>query len=323
MTLTPARRMDLSTRAVLRTERIDIPSLGTLAYRANRVGSGRALVLLHGFELARGCYEFGPLQSAFSDRPTYALDWPGYGASSELALEPNTASYAEALAAFIEQVAAPDGQPVDVIAAARAGEVAALLAARRPRPIRSLVLLNPTGFGPARRSPLLAQLVRELQRVPRLCDFLYRARRSTAAMLATLSGTVGADAALALAVSADHGKARPGAFRTPFSFLEASLSGQIGDVSVYRALRVPTFVLFDRSQPHGFDFLPEVTRDNAFVRSLRMGSRHGAPHLESTAVVESAVREFYAAIDVASRFEDWESTVETVPSFAHRDHRAA
>jgi pimeloyl-ACP methyl ester carboxylesterase len=322
MTLTP-ERVDLATRDALRTERIEIPSLGTLAYRANRAGSGRPLVLLHGFEFARGCYEFGPLQAAFSDRPTYALDWPGYGASSELALGPSVSSYAEALTAFIERVVAPDGEPVDVIASARAVEVAALLAARRPRPIRSLVLLNPTGLGPAHPSPKLAQLVRELSRLPRLCNFLYRARRSSAGILATLWRTVGADAAFSLAVSAEHAPPKPGAYRTPLAFLEQSLSAQIGGVEVYRALRVPTFVLFDHRKQESFDFLPEVTRDNAFVRSLRMGSRHGAPHLESTSVVESATREFYAAIDVASRFEDWESTVETVPSFGRSAHFAA
>lgn len=304
-------------------ERLDIPSLGTLAYRANHAGSGRALVLLHGLEPSAGSHEFSALQSAFSDRPTYALDWFGYGASSAPMCGPNANGYAEALSAFIEQVAAPDGQAVDVIASARGCEFSALVAVRRPRPIRSLVLLRPTGFGPARRSPKLAQFVRELQRSPRLCDVLYRTWRSKAGILTALSRVVGGKAALEIARTIPKAAARSGAYSTSFSFLEAELSAQMAGVELYHALRVPTFVLFDQSAERSFEFLPEVTRDNAFVRSLRLGSRHGAPHLESPTVVESAAREFHDALDIAARFEDWESMVETVPSFKHREHRAA
>jgi pimeloyl-ACP methyl ester carboxylesterase len=228
---------------------------------------------------------------------------------------------AEALVAFIEQVIGSD-QPVDVIAVSRGCEFAALAATRKRPLIRSLALISPTGFGRPERSPKLTQLVRELQRTPKLVEWAFRALTSFPALFYALSRSLDGESAFELARDAHRYARLPGASVAPFTFLQQALAAETADATLYLTLRVPTFVLFGREPGTSFEFLPLLTRENAFVRSLRVDSHHGAPHLEATLAVESALREYYQAMDVANRFEDWESTVETVP-FAHSQIHAA
>lgn len=303
-------------------QQVDIPGIGTLGYRSSRGETGPALVFVHGAKVSSGPHELRALREAFAERPTYALDWPGYGASSFPARGVNAHHAARALVAFIEQVVPPEQRPVDVVALSRGCEFAARAALRQPEVVRSLAFLSPTGFGAARSSPKLAQLMRELRRSPQLSELLFRTLTSMPVLLCSLLNSVDGKTASSLAKQAHHAARQPGARLAPFTFLEEALAGQIAGVSLYQALRVPTFVLFDQDPHSSFELLPALTHDNAFVRALRLESRRGVPHLESFVVVERALREYYQAMSVAERFEDWESTVETVP-FSRSSFRAA
>lgn len=310
----------LTTLPIDDLQQAHIPGIGTLGYRKTQ-GAGRALVFVHGTQLASGPHELRPLRAAFTDRPTYALDWPGYGASTLPARGVSADLCADALIGFIEHVIGPD-QPVDVVAVSRGAEFTALAATRRRALFRSLALLAPTGFGRPEQSPKLTQFIRELQRTPRLAELTFRTLTSWPALLYSLSRSLDRESAAELADDAHRAARRPGASIAPFAFLQQSLAAETGDATLYLALRVPTFVLFGESPSTNFEFLPLLTRENAFVRSLRVGSRHGSPHLESLLAVQGALREYYQAMDIANRFEDWESTVETVP-FAHSHIHAA
>jgi pimeloyl-ACP methyl ester carboxylesterase len=301
-------------------QQVDIPNVGTLGYREGRA-DGRPLVFVHGTQLSSGPHELRPLRAAFADRRTYALDWPGYGVSSLPSRGASANLYADSLIAFIENVIGSN-EPVDVVAVGRGGEFAALAAIRKRNLIRSLALLSPTGFGRPRPSPKLAQLVRELQRTPRLSRLAFRALTTWPALLYVLSDSLDRKHAEEFATEAHRAARRPGASAAPMTFLQQRLAAETADATLYLALRVPTYVLFGHEANADFELLPLLTRDNAFIRSLRVGSRHGAPHFESTPLVESALREYYQAMDVADRFADWESTVETVP-FAHSEIHAA
>jgi pimeloyl-ACP methyl ester carboxylesterase len=205
---------------------------------------------------------------------------------------------------------------VDIIALSRGCEFAARAALGELGQIRSLAFLSPTGFGRADFSPKLAQLIRELQRSPRLAELLFRAMTSRAALLYPLLKSLDRATAFALASEAHRAARLPGASVAPFKFLEEALSAQTAGADLYKALRVPTFVLFAQDPKASFELLPDVTRENQCVRSLRLDSPNGVPHLECIPAVTSALQQYYQAIDVADRFEDWESTVETVPSFS-------
>lgn len=315
-----AQRSRPATLPIDDVQQAHVPGIGTLAYRKNP-GAGRALVFVHGTGLASGPHELRPLRAVFADRPTYALDWPGYGCSSLPADGVSAALCADALVAFVEHVIGPD-QPVDVVAVGRGAEFAALAATRKRVLFRSLALLSPSGFGRPERSPELSQFIRELQRTPRLAETVFRSLTSRPALIYSLSKSLDRQSAIELADDAHRAARQPGASIAPFAFLQQSLAAEQADATLYLALRVPTFVLFGEDSSSKFEFLPLLTRENAFVRALRVGSRHGNPHLECLLAVQGALREYYQAMDVANRFEDWESTVETVP-FAHSHIHAA
>lgn len=125
-----ASRLLSSRLPVDNLQQVDIPGVGTLAYRSSPVGSGRALVFVHGAKVTSGPHELRALRAAFAARPTYALDWPGYGASSLPVHGVSAHHCARALVAFIEQVVPPEQQPVDLIALSRGCEFAARAALR-------------------------------------------------------------------------------------------------------------------------------------------------------------------------------------------------
>src|SRR5579859_1968996 len=75
---------------------------GALSYYHDRRASGRPLVLIHGVNLATSSYEMRPLFERYhGQRPTYALDLPGFGFSDRGRRVYQPGLYANAIIDFI------------------------------------------------------------------------------------------------------------------------------------------------------------------------------------------------------------------------------
>ncbi|HVW89937.1 MAG TPA: alpha/beta fold hydrolase [Gaiellaceae bacterium] len=105
-------------------------------------GSGRPLLLLHGFGGA--AWNFAELVPLLAGRRLLVPDLPGHGGSSPLPA-PSLAGFADAVAGLL------DG-PVDVLGHSMGGVVALRLAERYPELVRRLVLAAPAGISSSSRA---------------------------------------------------------------------------------------------------------------------------------------------------------------------------
>jgi len=105
-----------------------------------RPGCGHPLVLLHGlFDDAEGWDAL----ARDTDRPCYAVDVPGFGASDG-PTRPRISAYAEAV---VHGLAATGVGDCTLVGHSLGGAIAVAMAERSPA-VRGLALLAPVGFGP-------------------------------------------------------------------------------------------------------------------------------------------------------------------------------
>ena len=120
-----------------------------------RPGAGPPVVFVHSFNAAASSREVAPLfehLATTTRRPLYALDWLGFGRSARPAAAAyGPALYQRQLRSFLATLDAP----ADLVALSLGGEHAAAVTLAQAPLVRRLVLVAPTGLGPAdqRRGP--------------------------------------------------------------------------------------------------------------------------------------------------------------------------
>ncbi len=137
-------------------------SQGPVTLRATMRPRGAPLLFVHGF--GRGGAQLVPLALAFRDvRTVLVPDLVGFGGSSNGAgaRDLDVFGHAQALADVLDEYG-----PADVVGVSFGGWVATWLAARHPRSVRSLFLVNPAGTRAAGEE--LAELYRSTARAPEL-----------------------------------------------------------------------------------------------------------------------------------------------------------
>jgi pimeloyl-ACP methyl ester carboxylesterase len=263
-----------------------------------------------------------PLFEAFVERPVYAIDWPGFGDSerSERAYSPEL--FTNALIEFVRRVVPPRQRPVDVVAHSLSCEFAARAALHEPRLFRSLALLSPTGLGRGSQAPW-KPVVDWVKQSPSLARWVHWALTTKPALRYSLNrsfhGKLDADL-----VNHGHASARkPNAYLAPLAFAAGELFTENAYDVLYHPLRVPTFVLFDRDPHSTFELVPQLTRENPFIRALRIEPSSGFPQLELPTAVELRLKDFYRAIELTSQVDDWEARVDTMPLSFEGDFEAA
>jgi pimeloyl-ACP methyl ester carboxylesterase len=118
------------------------------AYYA-RAGTGRPLVFLHSINVVASAHEMRPLVRRFrrtTSRPIYALEWVGFGHSDRPDITYTPELLESQLEHFLSRVAAAEGG-ADVVGLSLGAAYAAAVARRRPELIRSLIAVEPWGFG--------------------------------------------------------------------------------------------------------------------------------------------------------------------------------
>jgi pimeloyl-ACP methyl ester carboxylesterase len=115
-------------------------------------GTGRPIVLLHGFMDCGATFQF-LVDAMTTDRPLVAPDWRGFGRSGWAPGGYWFPDYFADLDALLEAIA-PDGTAVDLVGHSMGGNVALMYAGLRPERVRRLVTLE--GFGLPGAGPALA-----------------------------------------------------------------------------------------------------------------------------------------------------------------------
>lgn len=234
----------------------------TLNGRAGRITcyvdgdrTGAPLLLIHSINAAASVYELKPVYewAAADGRRVYAPDLPGFGLSERGAREYSIRLYTDAVHDALDHIAAESGPgAVDAVALSLGCEFLARAAMETPKRVRSLALINPTGF--SRGSDRMRSAPGTSREVPgihaafnnglwgqAIFDLLVSRRSVHYFMRRTFgSDTVGPDL-IDYAYLPAH---QPGARHAPYAFLSARLFSR--DIrNVYEALTQPVWV------PHG------------------------------------------------------------------------
>jgi pimeloyl-ACP methyl ester carboxylesterase len=232
-------------------------------------------------------------------RPTYAIDFPGYGLSDRCASSYSCRGLALLLGELLRKLRTRHAT-ADVVALDRGSEPAARVALEEPGLMRSLAVLEPSGLfgGSEHRLPPLAARAALL-----LGD---RAARGLFALM-TMGPSVrrsfrrrfhGApDAAL---VEYARLSARvAGAYRAPLTALATSGVRDLEATRLYHALTLPVLLVHDVHGPRTIE-LEAFLRGRANRFAARVSPSRGMPQFERRLETVSTLDRFWQSLSGAS-----------------------
>jgi pimeloyl-ACP methyl ester carboxylesterase len=225
-----------------------LPAAGGLAGLC--AGEGAPLLLVHSVNAAASVAEMRPLFERWSPRRrVFAVDLPGFGASSRAPRAYTPRLMTDALLATVDHIRAQCGPvPIDALALSTGCEFLARAASERPTHFGRLALVSPTGLRGLRAwrgAPGSTRFMPGLHRAlsqPLWAGALFRSLTRPGVVRYFLEKTWGSKAIdEQLWRDAVQAARAPGAEHAPLYFLSAGLfSADI--LSVYEALRQPVWV---------------------------------------------------------------------------------
>lgn len=290
------RRGALPPAIVAQRYELDVERIGRLSYYSNVATQAAPwreppLVLIHDAHVGASSHEVRHLFDLLRDqRPVYALDLPGFGRSDcGAVLGPEL--YVAAVEHVLRVAAHDTGRPVDVLAVALSAEFAAKVAALRPQLVRSLLLLEPTGFDSEWERSTFETAARHgkaslglgLARRLGLSSLLYGTLSSRLSMRYLRRGPQPAEE---LRYARDAAQ-RPGAERAALAFLEGSLFPRENPQSIYTRVHCPTLIVTSAASSRRYGQLARFVkwRDHFFAEQLPqldLTTRRGAAHVAET-----------------------------------------
>ena len=241
----------------------------------------RPLVLIHSINAAASSYELRPLFEHFSSsRPTYALEWPGFGQSQRGKLNYSAQLYMDTLIDFLLLITG-DYPAVDLVALSLSAEIAAAVAKDRPSLVHTLTLISPTGLGrePHRNhvSPVAEQLLLKMPWSHALFKLLCSHPSIRYFLGKSFIGPIDEGLA-AYCYETAH---QPGAEYAPWAFISGRFAVSEVFDRVYSELRTPTLILYDKDAYTSFERLGELMLRNQWIRSIRVPHTCGLPQWDS------------------------------------------
>jgi len=226
----------------------ELPAAGGLA--GFHAGKGPPLLLVHSVNAAASVAEVRPLFTQWSQRRhVFAIDLPGFGASSRAQRAYTPRLMTDALLATMDHIRSVCGAvPVDALAVSTGCEFLARAASEQPTRFGRLALVSPTGFRGLkawRGAPGSTRFMPGLHRVlsnPLWAGALFRGLTKPAVVRYFLEKTWGGKAIdEQMWRDAVQAARAPGAEHAPLYFLSAGLfSADI--LSVYESLTQPVWV---------------------------------------------------------------------------------
>ncbi len=264
-----------------------------VAYYADTTASDIPLLLIHSINAAPSAIEMKPLFERYrGQRPVYAPDLPGFGASDRSEREYTAEFYADTLRDFLGNVV---GGAADVVALSLSSEFAARAAITAPELFRTLTLISPTGLG-KRQPPIgkTADRIANTLRSPLLGSGLYRLLTSKPSIRHFLNlGFVdrAPDELVDYAYLTSH---QPGARNAPAAFLSFRLFTLDAAEKLYPEMERPALVLYDRDPNLSFERLPQLVETRPNWSCTRISPSLGLPHFEDIEAVAAALEPFWA-----------------------------
>lgn len=220
------------------------------------LGKGSQLLLLPAFSTVSMRSEMGEIGKLLSPNfQVVAVDWPGFGQSSRLAVNYGPALYQEFLEGFVTSVIKT---PVAVVAAGHSAAYVLQLANKIPSVFSRIVLVAPTWRGPLRVMGLNQQMtgmVRDLVRSPFVGQILYKFNTLPSFLSFMYRRHVYVDAAKLTPDFIEHkwrNTQQLGARYAPAAFVTGTLDAvdnQADFLALARGLSVPLKVLIGESSP--------------------------------------------------------------------------
>ena len=223
-------------------------------------------------------------------RPVFALDLPGYGHSTRGDRSYTPQLMSDAISNLLETIEGP----AHVVALSLSSEFAARAAIRHPGRFASLTVISPTGFGNPGAQPNIGGLLR----VPIWSQALFDLIASRRSIEFFLSRSFEGPVDQGLIEHAYHTSHRPGARFAPLAFLSGELFSRDAVELLYRHVRVPSLVLYDRDPFTGFIRLPEfLSSAGDDWKAVRIPDTLGLPHFDDLAGTAAALESHLAAHD--------------------------
>jgi pimeloyl-ACP methyl ester carboxylesterase len=278
-------------------------SAGPISAYHDRQGNGRPLVLIHSVNAAASAYEMRPLfQHYRGQRPVYALDLPGFGFSARPKVEYKPETYVEAILTLLDNIG---NGPVDVVALSLGSEFAAEAARRRPNLFNSLAVISPTGMyerDSARSSQAASNQGFDNWLYPLLSmrlwarpfyDLLTTHRSIQYFLQKSFVGPI-PDGMVDYAYATSH---QPGAENAPLYFVSGKLFTPNALDRIYRHVKTPSLVIYDRDGFVRFDRLPELLAANDAWHEARVSPSLGMPQWERLEDTVAALEKFWQSHD--------------------------
>lgn len=276
------------------------PRAGRISYYVDASPLGRPLVFVHSINAAPSAFEMKPLFDHFhAQRPTYALDLPGFGFSDRSARPYSAELFVNALVDFLDSEV---GEAADVVALSLSAEFAAGAALQRPDLVASLVLISPTGFSPPSAAfnalagqSTLSGLVHTGLTLPVLSQSLYDLVTSRKSIDYYVGKAFAGEASVAFADYAYLTSHQPGARHAPLYFLSGRLFTPDALTRLYAQVDAPTLIIYDEDPNVSFDRLPELLALDSRFQAERITPTMGLPHWEKLSETVDTLNDFWRA----------------------------
>jgi pimeloyl-ACP methyl ester carboxylesterase len=219
-----------------------------MIWRGHRVaytrhGAGTPVLLLHGIYAGASSYEWRHTVEALAERHTvYAVDLPGFGRSARPPLRYTPGLYQAFLADFMAKLG---HGPLAVAANSLSAAHVVALAARDPRHIAALVLIEPEGVGPLRHASSTGQAATQLLLdAPIVGTAIYNALTSPASVREFLEESYANDRLVTEELVEDYvqNARQPGAKHAVAAFIGGRLNVDIRNA--LRRVRHPMLILW-------------------------------------------------------------------------------
>ena len=275
---------------------------GRMSFYADLSGKGTPVVLLHSINAAPSAHEMKPIFDHYrGKRPIYALDLPGFGFSDRSDRLYSPQLYQDAIVEFIRDVVE---KPADVVTLSLSSEFAALAAVHSPEWIRSLVMISPTGFKQP-RTDKISQRARQRGAknqvyaglaVPLWNRPFYDLISSRASIHYFLSQSFEGYVPPSFVDYAYGTAHQPGAQYAPTYFLSGKLFTPAVRATVYKVVKQPVLVLYDRDPYSNFEMLPGLLQEKENWQAERITPTRGLPHWEQPEKTFSALEAFWGEL---------------------------